>query len=742
MKHLLSLFIGLFIALGSFAQVSYNCNDCEIASNLSKSYSNYDKSLWDIQLDVSPTVAFSPATNLAGATWTGSEFWVAKWASNEMFTANNLGAQTSTFSIPGVTGCRSITTDGTDMFIGAATTVIYRVHKTTKALLGTINTSVPNCRYITYDPTLNGNAGGFWCGQYASNIVAVSMTGATLSTITAGTHGLSGIYGMAYDGLSSGGPYLWAFDQGGNGADIVQLTIAGVPTGLVHDATIDLAAAGIAGGLFITSTLVPGKNTIGGLSQGASLFAYELSDPPLIDVKMETLNILKYVATGPVTIAGTIRNLGLNLITSVDISWSDGGPAYNQTFSVNIPTNGTYNFSHGTTLATTLGNNYNICVDVSLIGDSSSFNNQLCEFTTALTAIPVKTVVGEIKTGTWCGWVPRGTVGISYMEAEPNFIGIAVHNGSNDPMKVTAYDANLGTYIPGGYPGGGVDRVIDGDPGSSSFLAMYNQRKQAIVPCNVKNIVATYNNLTGLINVSADSEWYGNIAGDFRMSCVIVEDNLLPYGGGQWDMVNYYSGGGNGQMQFPSSINNDYNFGANPGQDPASPILWGGYDYVARSLSNNQILGDVGSLPANIVPIGVHNYSFSPLSYNTVSMFSNSYAVVMVIDVSTGEILNAGRANMSFINSTEELETAKFMMRVYPNPTTDVSNISFNLAKSNNVGMEVYNSTGSLVNKIESKFMSSGKHQFSFNGNELPNGIYFINLTIGYEIITKKIIKQ
>ena len=315
MKRISLLAASLALTIGGFAQTSSNCSTCEEAPNLIKTNQNYDKALWDIQLDVNPTTAFSPATGLAGAAWTGTEMWVTKWANNALYTANASGVMTGTFTVPGVTGARSITTDGTDMYIGTAATQIYRVHKTTKALLGTINTSVPNCRYVCYDPTLNSNAGGFWVGQYATAITAVSMTGATLSTIAPGTHGLTGIYGLAYDPYSTGGPFLWAFDQGGNGADIVQLTMTGTPTGLVHDATLDLQGgnAGIAGGLFICNNFVTGKNSMIGMCQGASLFSYDLADPLAIDVKMDALTVGQYAAAGNVNITGTIRNTGLNL---------------------------------------------------------------------------------------------------------------------------------------------------------------------------------------------------------------------------------------------------------------------------------------------------------------------------------------------------------------------------------------------------------------------------------------------
>jgi len=733
MKKITLLIASFALVFGASAQTNSSCSTCDVAPNLAKTTSNYDKALWDIQLDVDPVAAFSPNTGLAGVAWTGTEFWVTKWANNVIYTANASGVMTGNFTIPGVTGARSITTDGTDMYIGTATTAIYKVNKTTKALISTITTSVTNCRYVTYVPTLNSNAGGFMVGQYGTAITAVSMTGATLSTIAPGTHTLTGIYGLAYDPYSTGGPFLWAFDQGGNGADIVQLTMAGVPTGQVHDATLDLQGgnAGIAGGLFICNNFVTGKNSMIGMNQGASLFSYELADPLPVDAKMDAITTAQYIAAGNVTISGTIRNTGLNTLTSIDIDWNDGSP-HNQTFPVNIVSNGTYNFSHGTQLAAVAGNTYNITVTVTAAGDGNAANNALSVSTTALTTIPSKKTVGEEKTGTWCQWCPRGAVGLAYMEAQNDFIGIAVHNG--DPMTIAAYDGAIGTYVPGGYPGGGVDRVLDGDPNPTSFLAMHNARKNTIVPCDVKNIVATWNSTTNQISVSADSEWYGTIPGNYRLSCVLTEDDF-----NSSNQSNAYGGGANGSMAFPTGKNNSYDFGAvsSPTSVPSSAFL--GYDHVAKSLSSNQILGDVGSLPASPVPAGVHSYTFGNVTGTVINNKANGHAVVMVVNATTGEILNAEVAPISTINSTDDLAAAQYAFNVYPNPTSSVSTISFNLPEATSVKMEVYNTMGSLVYTNGTQSMNSGKQILSFNGAELPNGIYFVNLTIGNELVTKKV---
>ncbi len=278
-KTLLSLSL-LAITSSHFAQQNFNEVAPPSASGIPTVVS--ERSLWNIQLDTPPTAI---AAGLAGACWTGTELWVSRWGVDSLWTLNASGAIIgSPFVIAGITGTRGISTDGTNIYIGANTNIIYKVNPVTKTVISSITTSVTNCRYVAYDPTLNAGAGGIWTGTFATDITAVSLSGATLSAITAATHGLTGIYGMAYDPYSTGGPYLWAYDQGaaGTSAILTQLTMAGVPTGLVHDTQLDLAGGsntGIAGGAFITNSMVSGQKTLGGIDQGVSIFAYELSDP-------------------------------------------------------------------------------------------------------------------------------------------------------------------------------------------------------------------------------------------------------------------------------------------------------------------------------------------------------------------------------------------------------------------------------------------------------------------------------
>jgi hypothetical protein len=76
---------------------------------------------------------------------------------------------------------------------------------------------------------------------------------------------------------------------------------------------------------------------------------------------------------------------------------------------------------------------------------------------------------------------------------------------------------------------------------------------------------------------------------------------------------------------------------------------------------------------------------------------------------------------------------------IFPNPTNSVSTITFDLTETTLVKMEVFNAMGSLVQTNGTNSMNAGTQKLTFDGTELPNGIYFVNVVIGEQVITKKV---
>jgi hypothetical protein len=273
----------------ALSAVSLNAQMAEVGPYSDQPISQ-ENTLFDLLYTFDIGLSIGAGSN-AGVIFINNQYWVSTWNADTIHVLDATGAFLETFTIAGVTGTRSMTTDGTDVFIGAAGAEIYRVDPASRILQGTIpilpgGGSDATARMCTYDETLDGGQGGFWIGNFGSDIAAVSMFGQTLSVIPAAVHNTV-MYGGAVDNVSPGGPFLWISDQSGSAPSrhfLTQLDPAtGVPTGVVYDFTADALAAGatevLAGGLFISDEVSADAVALVGVSQSSPsnlLFGIEL----------------------------------------------------------------------------------------------------------------------------------------------------------------------------------------------------------------------------------------------------------------------------------------------------------------------------------------------------------------------------------------------------------------------------------------------------------------------------------
>jgi hypothetical protein len=216
------------------------------------------------------------------------------------------------------------------------------------------------------------------------------------------------------------------------------------------------------------------------------------------------------------------------------------------------------------------------------------------------------------------------------------------------------------------------------------------------------------------------------------LSLVTLEDDLINSDAG-WAQVNYYDGGGNGLMTDPVT-----GFEWSTAGDPVNSVDFGGYDHVAMTLSSNDILGTPGSLPASSVPVGVHSYTFAAIPKTTYNDLSKAHAVVMIVNSVTGEIMNAGKSSSFSAQSLDELSNVA-NYKVYPNPSTGSVSLAFNLLNNANVSVQVTDALGNIVHTEASTLMVAGEHNAAFNGANLADGMYFVNLNVDGEVITKRL---
>ena len=162
-------------------------------------------------------------------------------------------------------------------------------------------------------------------------------------------------------------------------------------------------------------------------------------------------------------------------------------------------------------------------------------------FVTLSQAVPRRTIVEEF-TGTWCGWCPRGIVGMQQVnERFPGkAITIVVHN--NDPMTPSNYGVSGDSY-----PSACVDRGVIADPyygitertpaGICDLVAELN----AILPEASVELQQPVLSKNGVINFKTDvTFYYDNARAPYAMGYVLLADGLTGTGR-DWAQHNSYS---------------------------------------------------------------------------------------------------------------------------------------------------------------------------------------------------------
>ena len=120
--------------------------------------------------------------------------------------------------------------------------------------------------------------------------------------------------------------------------------------------------------------------------------------------------------------------------------------------------------------------------------------------------------------------------------------------------------------------------------------------------------------------------------------------------------------------------------------------------------------------------------------------------MVFVQNDDTKEIWQATKLDLSTLNYVDADNNApelKFALSNYPNPFNPTTTISFDLPKSGNVKLEIFNSKGQRVKTLLNEKINSGHHSVIWNGKNMKNqnvvsGIYFYRISNQNYSETKK----
>ena len=280
-----------------------------------------------------------------------------------------------------------------------------------------------------------------------------------------------------------------------------------------------------------------------------------------------------------------------------------------------------------------------------------------------LTRLVARRTVIEEFTGTGCGWCPRGWAGMEYMkETYPeNFIGIAFHKyNSTDPMYYAPYPT-LGMT---GAPACVIDRKEEADPyygNTDEILGIETdfERLNAEAPEVDVEVNAQWNEDETSVDITTDVEFLIT-PGKVSLVYVLTADSLKGTTTA-WRQSNYYASNYTKEQLAGSYILEEFGQGGAYGSSSVyltfnDAVISSSYN--ANGVNQGQSLSSADGYEAGSTYSASYTVA-GPTKTTVKSALRKDLvtAIVLVVDDTTGEILNAGKVRVSEPTAVKSVST-------------------------------------------------------------------------------------
>jgi PKD repeat protein len=104
------------------------------------------------------------------------------------------------------------------------------------------------------------------------------------------------------------------------------------------------------------------------------------------------------------------------------------------------------------------------------------------------------------------------------------------------------------------------------------------------------------------------------------------------------------------------------------------------------------------------------------------------YLVTLKVISPCGDSTIAKTVNVIGNVGVNEIENVN-NVSLYPNPTSNITNVSFDLTENTNVAINLYDMSGRLVKAIPTQYLTSGNNSITLETSEVNAGVYFANIT-------------
>jgi hypothetical protein len=144
-----------------------------------------------------------------------------------------------------------------------------------------------------------------------------------------------------------------------------------------------------------------------------------------------------------------------------------------------------------------------------------------------------------------------------------------------------------------------------------------------------------------------------------------------------------------------------------------------------------------GSYNGNVTASNPVNHDIE----HTVENFGNLSVVVWVQDESSQEVFQSANAlDTSASSSINDLTNGSKIVSLYPNPSTSASYLKYFNTEKSDATFKLQNIIGENIYTMNVDDVPAGFHSFKFDTSNLAEGIYTVQLLIGKDIYSTKLI--
>lgn len=327
-----------------------------------------------------------------------------------------------------------------------------------------------------------------------------------------------------------------------------------------------------------------------------------------------------------------------------------------------------------------------------------------------------KNAVIEEYTGIHCGNCPLGHKMVNQLEKDHlgDVFGINIHTGSfatgKPDLRTPFGDGITSIASVSGYPSASVNRIGPSTPLGSK---VGNPTREIITKDSYVNIAfeANVNSTTREMTIDVEIYFTANAASTVNLNIAVLQDNIEGFQEGK---------SGNPDQVLPNGMYNHMRV--------FRDLVTGQWGEAITTTTKGELVKkqfkytipqDIKSIP--LVLKDLHLIAFI------------AEGKTNIITASTGPVVIDGTTSISEVNNLVE------QVAIYPNPTSTISNVDFTLKSIENIVLKVSNVMGEVVYSTTANNLNAGKHVLPIDVTKLNSGIYFVNLSIGSEQVTRKI---